>query len=195
MFNGFDIIVLVIVLLFCLAGFKTGIVSTIFSLASGYVGLFVATKYSAQLGMNFYLVFGLLVVAIIALGLFLGNIAQDKLLGTFDNIMGMILGAGFGIMLVSILMFPVLNKLSWKNQVYVVSSYSGIHIIPSVQKLLPPVKELSFKQIKQMIKDQKLIAEKATVKSTKAVKSTEKTKIQTMINKKPNPKGRGAKIK
>ena len=143
MFNGFDVIVLVLVLLFCMAGFSTGIVSTIFCLSSGYAGLFVATKYSAQLGMNFYLVFLLTAAAIIALGLFLGRLAQENLLGTFDNVMGMILGACFGIMLISILMFPVLNKLSWKNQVYVVSSYSGIHIIPSVQKLLPPVKELS----------------------------------------------------
>lgn len=171
-FNGFDIIVLVLVLLFCIAGFKTGIVTTIFSVTSGYIGLYIATKYSGQLGMNFYLVFALVAVAVIALGLFLGHIAQDKLLGTIDNVMGMILGAGFGVMIISILMFPVLNKLSWKNQVYVVSSYSGTHVIPSVQKLLPPVKELSFKQIKQMIEDQKRIAEKQAVKS--AVKTISK---------------------
>src|SRR5271157_4474180 len=155
MFNGFDIIVLVFVLLFCMAGFRTGIVSTIFCLSSGFLGLIAATKYTVALGMNFYLVFLLTAVLVIALGLFLGRIVQDKILGTFDNVMGMILGACFGIMLVSILMFPVLNKLSWQNQVYVVSSYSGRHIIPAVQKMLPPVKEVSFKEIKQTIEDQK----------------------------------------
>ena len=176
MFNGFDIIFLVIVLLFCLAGFKTGIVSTIFSLGSGYAGLLAATKYSAQLGINFYLLFLIVAVAVIALGLFLGRLAQDELLGTFDNVMGMGLGSCFGIMLISILMFPVLNKLTWKQQVFVVSSFSGTRIIPSVQKLLPPVKEVSFKQIKQMLEDQKLLAEQTAVKPPKAVKKANKNK-------------------
>jgi uncharacterized membrane protein required for colicin V production len=127
--------------------------------------------------MNFYIVFAITAVAIIALGLFLGRLAQDALLGTFDNVMGMILGAGFGVMLVSILMFPVLNKLSWQKQVFVVSSYSGTHIIPAVQKMLPPVKEVSFKEIRQMVEDQKLLAEKKLAETSKPVKNAGKRKI------------------
>jgi|GEM_PF-2525428 len=165
MFNGFDLIILVLVLLFCTVGFRTGIVTSLFCISSGYIGLYVAKKYCVLLGMNFYLVFALAALVIILAGLFFGRLAQEILLGAFDNILGSALGAAFAIMMVSILMFPVLGKLSWQNQVYVMASYSGSHIIPWVQKTLPPVKELSFSEIQKMLEEQKLIAEKAGVET------------------------------
>ncbi len=159
-FNGFDIIVAIFILVFCLVGFKTGIVSTLFYISSGYIGLFVASKYSAVLKMNFYLVFFLVALATIIAGLIVGQMVREAVLGAADNIFGLVFGGIFGIMFISILMFPVLNKLSWENQVYVVSSYSGSHVIPWVQKMLPPMKELSFKRVREIIEEQKRIADK-----------------------------------
>ncbi|MCX5782737.1 MAG: CvpA family protein [Elusimicrobia bacterium] len=174
-FNGYDIIVGVLVLVFCVIGFKTGIISTFFYILSGYFGLYVAKKYCDMLGMNFYLVLVLVAIATILAGSIVGRLVRDAVLGNIDNVLGLFFGALFGIMVISIVMFPVMDKLSWRNQVYVVTSYSGGNIIPWVQKMLPPIKEVSLNEIKGMIAKQKNITQDFAEEQVKSVEKKIKT--------------------
>lgn len=150
MFNYFDVITLLIVLAACFFGFQTGIIASLFYVASGFIGMFVARTFSPGPGMKFYLFFAAGAGGAILIGFIISRILKKIFLGTLDRLSGAVLGLLFGVVLISILLLPLSGSLRGEMRKAVLSSCSGSHILPLSRKMFPQFEEFCNGRIEQI---------------------------------------------
>ena len=151
MFNAFDLIALAFILGFGYLGFETGILASLFYILSGFVGIWAAQEFSTKIDAKFYLFFfggaGIVVLA----GLFIRKLLSAIFLGSFDRLIGAFLGVFLGI---SVSIFVVLSfppKVSDSTRKVVLTSYTGSHAVPFLEKFFPQA-ELKLEKVKGSIK-------------------------------------------
>lgn len=142
--NSFDVFTLAVCLVCFYFGFKTGIITSIFCVASGFVGIWAAQTYAVKLGMNFYLMFLCSAAAVALLGFILGKIFRTFMLGIFDQIVGGLLGVLLALCIVGISVEPVSSKLTADMREIVSDSYSVKKIVPFFKPLYPRVKQFDI---------------------------------------------------
>jgi len=155
MFNIYDCIALALILGGGYLGFETGILASLFYILSGFVGIWAAQEFSSKFDINFYLMFFAGSGAVFLMGLFVRRLLKAMLLGTFDKLIGALLGLVLG---VSVSIFIVLSfppKLSEKSHKVVLTSYTGSHAVPYLEKFFPQA-ELKLEKVEESIKLPKL---------------------------------------
>jgi uncharacterized membrane protein required for colicin V production len=148
MFNFFDVIVIVVAGLTAFLGFQTGILSSLFYIGSGFVGMWAAQHYAPGTGGEFYLVFVLVAGFVGLVGFVLSKMLKTVFFSTPDRIVGAVLGIIMGIALVATVFFPVAYHLPASMRKMVASSCSGTHLLPPMKKLFPRVEQLQFPEVK-----------------------------------------------
>ena len=151
MFNIFDSIVIVLVMGFGFLGFETGILASLFYILSGFVGIWAAQEFTTKIGMGFYLVFFACAGIVVLAGLFIRRLLRAIFLGAFDRLIGAFLGVFLG---VSVSVFIVLSfppKVSEGTRKIVLTSYTGSHAVPFLEKFFPQA-ELKLEKVKGSIK-------------------------------------------
>jgi uncharacterized membrane protein required for colicin V production len=151
MFNFFDVIVSIIMLACGYFGFNTGIIASVFYVLSGFAGMWAAQKFSAQLNMDFYLVFGIVALAVILTGFFTGKILKALFLGTIDRIVGAVLGMCLGLVIAALVVFPATKNISPKWRNIMQSSYTEKKVMVQFRKVFPEIRELRLEQIAQTL--------------------------------------------
>jgi uncharacterized membrane protein required for colicin V production len=86
-----DIFLVISLILVAKLGWSAGLVRTFFTVLSGFMAVFVATKYSHQEIMNFYFIFAITALLIIILGSFTLKLIGFFYLKTLDKIGGAVL--------------------------------------------------------------------------------------------------------
>jgi uncharacterized membrane protein required for colicin V production len=151
MFNYFDGIVLALITIGGYLGFQTGILASLFYILSGFVGIWAAQEFSNKFDANFYLLFFASAGVVIVAGILIRRLLKTVVLGIPDRLIGALLGIFLG---VSISIFIVLSfpqKISEKSHEAVLTSYTGSHAIPYLEKFFPKA-ELRLKKVKESIK-------------------------------------------
>jgi membrane protein required for colicin V production len=149
MFNIFDAVTLAIVLLCAYFGYNTGIIASLFYMASGFAGMWAAHVYSAKLGMNFYLTFILAAAVVILIGFILGKIFKAVFLGGLDRLGGIVFGILLGIVIFVVIVFPLTKKLPVNWQKKANSSFSTAKIMPILRNYLPNINEMNIDTVKE----------------------------------------------
>ena len=149
MFNIFDIATLALVLLCAYFGYNTGIIASVFYMASGFAGMWAAHAYAARLGLNFYVAFVLAAAVVILIGFILGKIFKAVFLGGLDRLGGVIFGILLGIVIFGVVVFPLTNKLPahWRRKAN--QSFSTLKIMPLLRKCLPNINELNIGTVEE----------------------------------------------
>ncbi|MFC1500865.1 CvpA family protein [Elusimicrobiota bacterium] len=163
MFNYFDVLTIFVILGLCYLGFRTGIVSNIFYVSSGFIGMFVAHKFYKQLEMDFHLFFISVALCVMIIGFFIGKALRDYKIGRYDRGIGAFLGLILGVLITTAVTGPVFAKISDYTYKMAYNSISGKYIIRVVQKVFPNIKELKLRKVKEMI-DKSEIASSAGLK-------------------------------
>jgi uncharacterized membrane protein required for colicin V production len=154
--NIFDAAILIIVLLCAYFGFNTGVIASVFYMASGFAGMWAAHEFSVRLGLNFYLTFVLAAAVVILAGFILGKIFKGLFLGGLDRLGGVILGVLLGLVLFGVIVFPLSKKLpaGWQRTAH--ASFSTVRIMPVLRKLLPDINALNLDTVKESLPNIKL---------------------------------------
>ena len=151
MFNFFDGIVLILIIGGGYLGSQTGILASLFYILSGFVGIWAAQEFSSKFDINFYLMFFAGAGAVIMVGLFIRSLLKTVLLGPIDRVVGALLGVFLG---VSVSIFIVLSfptKISENSHKTVLTSYTGSHAVPYLEKFFPQA-ELKLEKVRESIK-------------------------------------------
>ncbi len=151
MFNYFDFIVIGLIVCCGYLGFQTGILASLFYILSGFVGIWAAQEFSDKFDTNFYLLFFAAAGIVILVGLFIRRLLRAVFLGAFDRVIGGLLGIFLG---VSVSIFIVLSfppKLSENSHKVVLTSYTGSHAVPYLEKFFPQA-ELRLEKVTESIK-------------------------------------------
>jgi len=151
MFNLFDGIVLALIMCGGYLGFETGILASLFYILSGFVGIWAAQEFSDKFDINFYLMFFAGAGIVIVAGILIRRLLKAVFLGTLDRVIGAFLGIFLG---VSASIFIVLSfppKISEKYHKVVLTSYTGSHAVPYLEKFFPQA-ELKLEKVKESIK-------------------------------------------
>jgi len=150
MFTIFDGITLLFLLAGAYCGFKTGIIASIFYIASGFAGMWVAQHYVPVPGVKFYVYFLAAAGGVILLGFVAGKLMRTVSLGAIDRLIGACLGILLGLAVVSTVLVPLSHHLSPKFRKAVTVSYTGSHLIPRLQKIFPQVRQFDTDEIKSI---------------------------------------------
>lgn len=145
--NGFDIFALVLGLLCFYFGFHTGIIASVFYVASGFVGMWAAQAYAAKFGLNFYVAFLCAAASVALAGFILSRIFRALMLGFFDRIIGGVLGVALAVCIVAMAIVPVSSKFTPAMRSAVVSSYAVKKIVPCFRKMFPRVKHFDITEL------------------------------------------------
>ena len=142
MYNSVDIICAAALLILGLFGYHTGAIASVFYLASGFVGVFIAQKFAAALHVNFMVLFVAATLALIAFGMFSRALAHLFMLGFFDRLAGFIIGVLLGAALLSVAIEPAAEKFSEpvKNKIH--ASFAAKKLAPSVLSKVPRLKDV-----------------------------------------------------
>ena len=143
MYNSLDVICAAAFLVLGLFGYHIGAVASIFYIASGFVGVFVAQKYAATLHVNFIVLFVVVTLGLIAFGMFSRALARLFLLGFIDRLAGFVIGVVLGTALLSVALGAVCEKLPEPAQKKIEASYVAKHVVPVAMKKLPGLRDLS----------------------------------------------------
>lgn len=187
MFNIFDVVSIILILSCAYFGFSTGIIASVFYVSSGYAGMWVAHKFSAQWGMNFYLVFILAAAGVVLIGFILGKVLKGLLLGGFDKFGGLVFGIALGVSIFSVGLYPMIGKLpaKWQDKAY--SSFSSAKVMPYMRKLLPEISEFSIQTVKESLPElqmpKKINLEIDVPKSVKQEAAKVKKKVDSAVKK------------
>ncbi|MBN1621871.1 MAG: CvpA family protein [Endomicrobiales bacterium] len=152
MFNIFDSITLIIIVLSTYFGFRTGVVASLFYVLSGFIGMWAAQTFAPEPKMNFYLVFIATAGVVSVVGFVIKSVLKKLFLGWLDHTGGIILGFLLGLVIVSTVLFPVSYHLPKKMREKVVSSFLGRNFMPVLQETFPKVRQFKIDDIKEKIK-------------------------------------------
>lgn len=143
MYNSVDIICGAILLILGLFGYHTGAIASVFYVASGFVGVFVAQKYATNLHVNFVVLFLAVTLGLIAFGMFSRAMARLFLLGFFDRAAGFIIGALLGVALLAVALEPAAEKFSEPMRIKIHNSYTAKRLLPKALAAIPALKDIS----------------------------------------------------
>jgi uncharacterized membrane protein required for colicin V production len=148
MFNAFDIAVLAVILLTAYFGSKTGIIASIFYVASSFVGMFVAHRYADAMGLNFYVAFLVSAAVVILIGYLIGKLMKAFFLGLFDRLGGAVLGLVLGVLIAATVLVPVASRMPEKARATAMASYTVARIGPSVRRFVPQSHRLKVEEVR-----------------------------------------------
>lgn len=154
--NLFDAVILLVVFACAYFGFNTGIVASVFYMASGFAGMWAAHEFAARLGMNFYITFAIAAAIVILAGFLLGKIFKGLFLGGLDRAGGMLLGVLLGLVIFGVIVFPLSKKLPEGMRKTAHSSFSTVKVMPVLRKLLPDIGALNIDTVKESLPDIKV---------------------------------------
>ncbi|HBU68790.1 MAG TPA: hypothetical protein DEE98_00220 [Elusimicrobia bacterium] len=147
MFNYFDLLSIILIVFGAFFGFQTGIIASIFYIASGFAGMWAADRFAEGSGIGFYLIFAAGAGVLIMIGFIAGKLLKAFLLGTVDRVIGLVLGIMLGCVIVGVVVLPVSRHMPAAVRKAAFSSFSGAKIIPFIQKLYPRVKDFDVRDI------------------------------------------------
>jgi uncharacterized membrane protein required for colicin V production len=173
MFNGFDIVVLIVVLLTTFFGSKTGIIASIFYIASSFIGMWVAHRFSAVVGINFYLLFIVTAAVVIFAGYLISKLFHAVLLGPADRIGGGVLGLILGILIVATIVVPLIRHSPSAAKKYALSSFTTTKVLPFTEKAAPIVRRVKIEELRENL-DLPALPNKIRLKTETAEKEKKK---------------------
>lgn len=146
--NYFDLVVLLLVAASVYFGYKTGIITSLFYILSGFIGMWVAQKYANGLKFDFYVVFMATAASVIIIGFVVSHLIKKLPFIWIDHLCGALLGLILGFVITGTVVFPVSYHFPKKAKDIVVASFTAEKLIPKFQKLFPKVKQFELKDIK-----------------------------------------------
>lgn len=151
MFNLFDLVAGLVIVAAGFFGYQTGLLASVFYMVSGFVGMFVAQKFAAQLGINFYVLFFLAAAVVVVAGFMLGRLLKSVFLSPADRLSGFLLGAVLGVVVVVAVAVPLAGNLLPKTKKTVETSFSVTRVMPRLQRYVPEVADFTPVQVKRAL--------------------------------------------
>jgi uncharacterized membrane protein required for colicin V production len=146
--NLFDLLVVALLAASIFFGYKTGIVTSIFYVLSGFVGMWAAQSFSSEPKINFYLVFFAAAGVVIIAGFFISHLIKKLPFVWLDHLLGTILGIVLGFVIVGTVVFPISYHFPKHMKNKVAASFTAEKLIPKLQSIFPKVKQFNLKDIK-----------------------------------------------
>jgi len=130
-------------------GWSAGFTRSFFAAFAGFAAIFAASKYPFQEGANFYLVFIITALLLIAAGGFILRLVKFFYMNDFDKAAGAVLGGALWIIVCVNVIVPTLtygtSVFDGENKSVFRIVSNGMHsYLPSLKEYVPPFLETKY---------------------------------------------------